>query len=211
MKKSNTTIKVSEEMLQLSPAALKSGIERRMKAAQDKTRVRKMTTILSVFTVVLVMTGVVAWAATSSRQAESTEKATVSAQPIEPVIQMVQADDTWAISDAERELVLKVVMSTARGENRLTMQAVAQAIRNSCETFEMTVEEVIAQHKWPVSCEDEPSLAAEEAVQRIVDGEYAVDAMIFWACNVNEAQCSWHGSTENIEFICQFGELCFYA
>ena len=100
----------------------------------------------------------------------------------------------WAISPEEKDLVVSVVMAVARGESELAQHTVAQAIRNSCETFDMDVSEVIREFNWPIYNNGTPTASAIHVVEMVIDGTNAINADIHYAYNANIQDGAWHES-----------------
>lgn len=133
------------------------------------------------------------------------------AQPMEPEVvtqyETIHDREAWDITEDEQMLVTRVVSAMARGETPLTMEAVAQCVRNTCETKNMTVAEAVEWGRFPV---DQKVIGqpAKDAVARVVDGYNAVDSTILYAYNPAVQDGSWH---ETLDFVCQIGALRFFT
>lgn len=202
--KKNVLISINpEDMDMLSPEAVKAGIKRRAASAHNLAfRRRMMTAGMLVMSVVLSVTVGAFAAATPAAAATEVEPEPVVVLCYEPGV------GPWDITKAERNMLYIAATSAARGEDSLTIQAVAQSIRNACEGLGMTVEDVLKEFKYPVNCL-EVSDDVRAAVDQVVDnGIYAVNADIRYFYNPAVQDGTWH---EEQTFICEIGSLRFFA
>lgn len=173
--KKNVLISVNpEDMEMLSPDAVKVGIQRRAASAHTLAlRRRMMTGAMLIMSVVLSVT--VGAFVTVTPAAATVDKT-------EPVVGLCYEPGVgpWDITKNERDMSYIAAASSARSEDTLTIQAVAQAIRNTCEDLEMSVEDVLKDFKYALNCL-EVSNEVRAAVELVVDdGVYAVNADIHY-------------------------------
>lgn len=199
------TVSIPANTLDLSAETVKKGVERRANRQAAKARSRKKSG-LALFTLCILLTataGIGALRDTSEKLEAEEPVVLVKHEPAE------ESDTVWDITEYEREVVMYVVMSTARGESITAMQAVAQAVRNACEDFDMTVSEVIEMNRWSTEYDEPVSREAMIAVDRVIAGDYVVSGDIYYAHNEKGAENSWHEN--HADYICQIGSLRFYA
>ena len=209
--KQNKEITVNPETIEeMDPVAVKAAVLRRCNAAVRHKPAHIILNAALILAGAFVLMSVFAFATTASRYNNDTTAVVTELPSKQSNITLVIANDAdpWLITDDEKDMVAHVVTAVARGETALTQQAVAQAIRNSCEDFGLTVQEVIAEYQWPVSTDEEVSDITRGAVDRIVNGNYAVDASIHYAYNPDVQSGDWH---EDNTFVCQIGSLRFFA
>lgn len=200
---SKTSIKINaDEFENMSPETIKASVRRRVKRAEVEAKPRRRLIAGLMCASILCATLFGGFAATkmSSNQAV--------AEPNVETIYVYANEGPWELSKDDLAVVLSAVMGSARGEDQLVMQAVAQAIRNTSEDKNMSVSEVIEQFNYPV-WDGEPSDAAKEAVGKITEnGRYAVDARIHYWYNPNVQSGSWVETSRH--FICQIGDVRFF-
>lgn len=113
----------------------------------------------------------------------------------------------WELTDEEVELIARVVMSVARGEQQVVQQAVVQCIRTSCEDLGLTVVEAIDQYGWPVYCEVPADAQVYAAIEDVVNGFPAIDTDIHFCYNPGIQTGEWH---ESQLFVAEIGSLRFF-
>lgn len=198
MKNNNVSIQINpEEMASLSPETVKAGVARRACHAKAAARWQRIAIILLIAVAVISMASTLALAKTS-------QSATIP----EPLIIQVTDYGPWIIADDEEEMVLQAVMSAARGESELAMKAAAQCIRNAAEEKHMSVGAVLNEYRWPMDYNGPISDECKEAVTNVIDGQMAVDSVMFYCYNPNLQDGAWH---EGMAFVCQIGNLRFFA
>jgi spore germination cell wall hydrolase CwlJ-like protein len=88
---------------------------------------------------------------------------------------LVPEPDPNALSDAERDLVERVVAAEARGESIEGQAAVAQVIRDRAYTWDMTITEVcLAKGQFAKPYQGEISIKTWIAVSKVFDGGVSV-------------------------------------
>lgn len=188
----------------MSPEAVKASVCRRVKRAEVEAKPRRRIIAGLLCSSILCATLLGGFAATkmSSNQAVAEPK-------LETLYVYANGQGPWDLSENDLAIVLSAVMGSARGEDQLVMQAVAQAIRNTSEDEHITVSEVIEQFNYPV-WDGEPSDAAKDAVGKITEnGRSAVDARIHYWYNPCVQDGVWFESSR--QFICQIGNVRFFA
>jgi len=114
----------------------------------------------------------------------------------------------YVLTDAERDLVERVVMGESRDEGHLGHVAVAQCILNACETDGIRPGEVITRYKY---CKTRPNPSAEviRAVAAVFDdGETATDELIKYFYAPARTKSAWH---ESLSFVMEIGGHRFFA
>lgn len=201
----NITIRVNPETFEkMSPECVKSCVTRRIANAKHNSN-RTVANAVFVFITALLLMFVFAFSAVLPKEEEEVVYEPVA--PVRVITVRETAMKTWYISDEDKAAVTTVVMSVARGESTLAQQAVAQAIRNTCETFGMTVSEVIADFAWPATYEGEIPASVTDAVESVIDGNPAVNETIHYAYNPACQDGKWH---ETMTYVCQIGNLRFF-
>ena len=111
------------------------------------------------------------------------------------------------LSDAEREMVERVVAAEARGESFEGQAAVAEVIYNRCINRCLSVEEVIwADKQFAHPYGGEISQDTKEAVAAVFDYEIlSLDGAEYF--HANYVTPSW---TQDMEKVCQIGGHIFY-
>lgn len=132
-------------------------------------------------------------------------------KPLEPdvvtVYETIHDREAWDITEEEQVLVTRVVSAMARGETPLTMEAVAQCVRNTCEAKNMTVAEAVEWGRFPID-QKAISQTVKDAVSRVMAGYNAVDSTVMYAYNPAVQDGNWH---ETLNFVCQIGALRFFS
>lgn len=194
-----TAITIPEYFNEMSPGGREKAINRRVERANATKKMGH--TLLTVAMCVLgVALGVVVSPLSAPKAPEPgvvTVTETVTVHDREP----------WAITAEEQVLVARVVSAMAKGEAPLTMEAVAQCVRNTCEEKEMTVAEAVEWGKYPVD-QNDIGQAAKDAVERVAAGYNAVDSIILYSYNPEVQDGGFH---ETQVFVCQIGSLRFFS
>ena len=206
MKNDTITISVPERYKTMSERTLKRCIGRRLQRPQPAKKSWWLG-VTALFTLTVIVSFTLVYASSQEKGKEDN-----ASTPIQVNLIQVGERDLWEVSEEEKALLIRTVLASARGEGRLAMQAVAQAIRTICEQQNLTVAEAITEYRWSSTIRgevaDEILAMADDAVTNIIRGFYAVDTEIKYACNPNVQDCSWH--EENCEFVVQIGALRFY-
>lgn len=201
MNKSNVVIKINPaEMADLHPETVKASIARRAASASNQMVRRRLVALCLLAASVVVTLLVGAFAATKQPETVmETQYITVYKEGIGP----------WDITDEEKSLVNTAVMSVARGESELCQQAVAQALRNLCTEYDLTVAEAVEAYRIPATYKGKVSQSCIEAVDSVVeDGVLAINAPIGYFYNPECQSGEFH---ESLEYVCSVGHLRFFA
>jgi len=187
-----------EQMAQMHPETIKKSVARRAAtASKQKPRQRIVAGLLAAS--VVIMMAVWGFADTTP----TGEDATVQVQQV-----YNNGVGPWNISEEDIHLVEMACMSSARGEGKLAMQAVAQCIRNTCEEQSLSVEEVISKYRYSVSYKGDISSDCETAVRAVVSiGTQAVNDDLHYFYNPAVQDGSWH---ESMTYVCSIGALRFF-
>jgi len=98
----------------------------------------------------------------------------------------------YALTDAERDVIERVVMAESGAENRLGQMAVAWCILNACELEDIRPDEIVIAYRY-TSWRPEPTAAVKEAVAAVFDrGEQVVDGVILYFYNPAMCRSTWH-------------------
>lgn len=193
---------------EMQPEALQRAIQRRIDAAQRRAAlVRRRRMVAGVILATCTCIGGLGVLASTTRpvEMEKPEEAAI----VETIVIEAEEPERWELTTEERMAVIGAVMATARGEDRVTKMAVAQAIRDTVLAEQKTVSEVLQDYRYP-NYTGEASDEATEAVEAIVSGEDAVpDVSLRAMYNPDVQSGAWHEGTEN--FICQLGSLKFFG
>lgn len=200
-----TSIRIDADRYEaMTPEAVKASVVRTAKRAQmqAKPRRRRAIAIGSLFTLTVLMSVVLgSFAFPKESEPEEPPK-------METLVIYANGQGPWDISDDDLAVVYAAVMGSARGEDELVMQAVAQAIRNTSDDEKKSVSEVIEQRHYPL-WEGDVSDEAKEAVGKMTEnGRSAVDARIHYWYNPNIQDGEWFESTRH--YICTIGNVRFF-
>lgn len=111
---------------------------------------------------------------------------------------------TWS----ERDLVARVVMGEAGGEDYDGQRLVAQCILNACILEGITPEEAVEKYQYTKNRPD-PSASVLEAVSAVFDRHDVVtDELILWFYAPSECSSEWH---ESQRFVLEHGGHRFFA
>lgn len=196
----NVYIKVNpEQMESLTPETVKASVARRAASAGNRMMRRRLLTLclLAASVVTTLLVGAFA----------DTRKDATQDVPAQVIAYYRQGIGPWDISKEETELVEAAVMAVARGEDSLTMQAVAQALRNTCESTGLSVADAIKEYGYPMFS-GSTSDACRKAVAAVVEeGIMAVNDDLRYSYNPAVQDGTWH---ETMHYVCTIGNLKFY-
>ena len=114
----------------------------------------------------------------------------------------------YALTDAERDLVEKVVMSEAEGEGFDGQRLVAQCILNTAEAMDLRPDAVVTAPNQYASPAAEASQEVKDAVSAVFDhGDMATDEPIRWFYAPARVYSAWH---ESKEFVLEHGGHRFF-
>lgn len=197
MKRSIITIN-PEEMERLSPETVKKSVARR--AARRKAFNRKIAGSLMIVTALV--TAIMAVSFASPRPAPAVEDSI----PVSS-IQDAPEDVSWNISADDLAMVEQAVASAAVGETENCQQAVAQAIRQTCDREGIDVCTCIAKYQYPVF-DVTVTDSVISAVEKVCAGEYIINSDLHYFYNPDVQDGTWH---ETRPYICTIGHLKFFA
>lgn len=186
-----------DQMAQMQPETIKKSVARRAATASKRKPRQRIVACLLAASVVIMLA---VWGFADTTPAG--EDTTVQVQ------QVYNGVGPWNIPEEDIHLVEVACMSSARGESKLAMQAVAQCIRNTCEEQGLSVEEVISKYRYSVIYEGNISSDCEAAVRAVVSiGTQAVNDDIHYFYNPAVQDGSWH---ESMTYVCSIGALRFF-
>lgn len=122
-------------------------------------------------------------------------------EPTEPAVR-------YHLTDAERDVVERVVMAEAGGESFEGQMLVAQCILNACEKTGTQPSEVVVTFKYAPARPD-PTDSVREAVAAVFDaGEFITDEPVMFFYNPAKVTSTWH---ESQTFVIEVGGHRFFA
>lgn len=122
-------------------------------------------------------------------------------EPTEPAVR-------YTLTDAERDVVERVVMAEAGGESFEGQMLVAQCILNACEKTGTQPSEVVVTFKYAPARPD-PTDSVREAVAAVFDaGEFITDEPVMFFYNPAKVTSTWH---ESQTFVIEVGGHRFFA
>lgn len=128
--------------------------------------------------------------------------------PPQPMPEIVP-ETRYALTDAERDIVERVVMAEAGGEGFDGQRLVAQCILNTAEAMDLRPDEVVLAPNQYASPAAEASQEVKEAVSAVFDdGDMVTDEPIRWFYNDKLVYSEWH---EGKRFVMYFGNHKFFA
>lgn len=201
--KNEVYIKINpDQMAQMMPEAVKKSVARRAASAGNREQRRRIITLFLLAASVVITLAVGAFADTMAPSDLDNDI------PVQVLQVYNNGIGPWDISDGDMDLVKTAAMSSARGEGKLAMQAVAQCIRNTCEAQGLTVEECIAKYRYPMNYQGVISSDCEAAVLAVVSiGTQAINDDIHYFYNPKVQDGSWH---ESMNYVCSIGDLRFF-
>lgn len=126
---------------------------------------------------------------------------TETVEPTEPAVR-------YPLTDAERDVVERVVMAEAGGESFEGQMLVAQCILNACEKTGTQPSEVVVTFKY-APARPEPTDSVREAVAAVFDaGEFITDEPVMFFYNPAKVTSTWH---ESQTFVIEVGGHRFFA
>ena len=128
--------------------------------------------------------------------------------PPQPMPEIIVPEVRYALTDAERDLVERVVMAEAEGEGFDGQRLVAQCILNTSEAMDLRPDEVVTAPNQYASPAKEASQEVKEAVSAVFDaGDMATDEPIRWFYAPKYVYSAWH---ESKEFVLEHGGHRFF-
>ena len=114
----------------------------------------------------------------------------------------------YALTDAERDIVERVVMAEAEGEGFDGQRLVAQCILNTAEAMDMRPDEVVLAPNQYASPAAEASQEVKDAVSAVFDdGDMVTDEPIRWFYAQARVYSAWH---ESKAFVLEYGGHRFF-
>lgn len=210
-----------EEIIDSARTEREAEHERQLSAARREARearhAAKMWRTLAWAAVVVAL--VVLFLAIQSR-ADATEMEPVKEAVVQydpppepmPEVDVSELETTatrYALTDAERDIVERVVMAEAGGEGYDGQRLVAQCILNTAEAMDLRPDEVVLAPNQYASPAAEASQEVKDAVSAVFDaGDMATDEPIRWFYNDKLVYSEWH---EGKRFVMYFGNHKFFA
>lgn len=205
-----------EEIIDSAQTAREAEHERQLSAARREAReaghAARMWRALAWASVVVAL--VVLFLAIQSRsQAVEVEPEPVTVEvlqydpPPEPMPEIVP-ESRYALTDAERDIVERVVMAEAEGEGFDGQRLVAQCILNTSEAMDLRPDEVVLAPNQYASPAAEASQEVKDAVSAVFDaGDMATDEPIRWFYAHKYVYSAWH---ESKTFVLEHGGHRFF-
>lgn len=117
--------------------------------------------------------------------------------PPEPMPEIIVPEVRYALTDAERDIVERVVMAEAGGEGFDGQRLVAQCILNTAEAMDMRPDEVVTAPNQYAAPAEHASEMVMDAVSAVFDnGDMVTDEPIRWFYNDKLVYSEWHESKE---------------
>ena len=124
------------------------------------------------------------------------------------VSEMETTATRYALTDAERDIVERVVMAEAEGEGFDGQRLVAQCILNTAEAMDMRPDEVVLAPNQYASPAAEASQEVKDAVSAVFDdGDMVTDEPIRWFYAQARVYSAWH---ESKAFVLEYGGHRFF-
>lgn len=172
---------------------------------KDKRRVQRRRANLEAiaFIAFVLMIGILLGSAVTAKTEESDKPEPVEARvvqydpPPEPMPEIIVPEVRYALTDAERDIVERVVMAEAEGEGFDGQRLVAQCILNTSEAMDLRPDEVVLAPNQYASPAAEASQEVKDAVSAVFDaGDMATDEPIRWFYAPKYVYSAWHESKE---------------
>ena len=182
---------------------------------KDKRRVQRRRANLEAiaFIAFVLMIGILLGSAVTAQTEESDKPEPVEARvvqydpPPEPMPEIVP-EARYALTDAERDIVERVVMAEAEGEGFDGQRLVAQCILNTAEATDMRPDEVVLAPNQYASPAAEASQEVKDAVSAVFDdGDMVTDEPIRWFYAQARVYSAWH---ESKAFVLEYGGHRFF-
>lgn len=128
--------------------------------------------------------------------------------PPQPMPEVIIQEARYALTEAERDLVERVVMAEAAGEGFDGQRLVAQCILNTAEAMDLRPDEVVLAPNQYASPAKEASQEVKDAVSAVFDdGDMATDEPIRWFYAPRYVYSAWH---ESKTFVLEHGGHRFF-
>lgn len=182
---------------------------------KDKRRVQRRRANLEAiaFIAFVLMIGILLGSAVTAQTEETDKPEPVEARVVQydppptPMPEIVP-DARYALTDAERDIVERVVMSEAEGEGFDGQRLVAQCILNTAEAMDLRPDEVVTAPNQYASPAKEASQEVKDAVSAVFDdGDMVTDEPIRFFYAPKYIYSAWH---ESKEFVLEHGGHRFF-
>lgn len=154
------------------------------------------------FIAFVLMVGILLGSAVTAQTEETDKPEPVEARVVQydppptPMPEIVP-DARYALTDAERDIVERVVMAEAEGEGFDGQRLVAQCILNTAEAMDLRPDEVVLAPNQYASPAAEASQEVKDAVSAVFDdGDMVTDEPIRWFYAPKYVYSAWHESKE---------------
>lgn len=166
------------------------------------------------FIAFVLMIGILLGSAVTAQTEETDNPEPVEARVVQydppptPMPEIVP-ESRYALTDAERDIVERVVMAEAEGEGFDGQRLVAQCILNTAEAMDLRPDEVVLAPNQYASPAAEASQEVKDAVSAVFDdGDMVTNEPIRWFYNDKLVYSEWH---EGKRFVMYFGNHKFFA
>lgn len=153
------------------------------------------------FIAFVLMIGILLGSAVTAQKEETDKPEPVEARvvqydpPPEPMPEIIVPEVRYALTDAERDLVERVVMAEAEGEGFDGQRLVAQCILNTAEATDMRPDEVVTAPNQYAAPAEHASEMVMDAVSAVFDnGDMVTDEPIRWFYAPRYVYSAWHES-----------------
>lgn len=163
------------------------------------------------FIAFVLMIGILLGSAVTA-QTEETDKPikaeVIQYDPLPQLTPEIVPEARYALTDAERDIVERVVMAEAEGEGFDGQRLVAQCILNTSEAMDLRPDEVVFAPNQYASPAAEASQEVKDAVSAVFDaGDMATDEPIRWFYAPRYVYSAWH---ESKVFVLEHGGHRFF-
>lgn len=186
--------------------------QRLNKNDKRKSQSRRANLETIAFIAFVLMIGILLGSAVTA-QTEETDKP-VKAEaiqhdpPPQPMPEIIVPEVRYALTDAERDLVERVVMAEAGGEGFDGQRLVAQCILNTAEAMDMRPDEVVtAPNQYAAPAEHASEMVMDAVSAVFDDGDMVTDEPIRWFYAPKYVYSAWH---ESKEFVLEHGGHRFF-
>lgn len=177
---------------------------------KDKRRVQRRRANLEAiaFIAFVLMIGILLGSAVTAQTEETDKPEPVEARVVQydpppepmPEVDVSELETTatrYALTDAERDIVERVVMAEAGGEGYDGQRLVAQCILNTAEAMDMRPDEVVTAPNQYAAPAEHASEMVMDAVSAVFDnGDMVTDEPIRWFYAPARVYSAWHESKE---------------
>lgn len=182
---------------------------------KDKRRVQRRRANLEAiaFIAFVLMIGILLGSAVTAQTEETDKPEPVEARVVQydppptPMPEIVP-EARYALTDAERDIVERVVMAEAGGEGFDGQRLVAQCILNTAEAMDMRPDEVVtAPNQYAAPAEHASEMVMDSVSAVFDDGDMVTDEPIRWFYAPARVYSAWH---ESKAFVLEYGGHRFF-